>query len=436
MAQAIERRDNATLNQLYTSALCLFALLSLLALVALSLLAIFPFLLGITGHNQQLAATALLLFTLKVVLDFTANAIHGIFSGQLRFDLDSQVSIAALLIKAGLMVALVEPYGVLALVVVTILADSFAHLTKFVLAHRIQPGLHLAWPIQFRRNCQDLFSYARHVVFIELARLIQEKSPLILISHLLGLVAISLYAIADRLLKQATMLVQTVTAVLQPYLIRKLEQGQLSVDLMKKNMQLHAWFTAIVLLPILLCGPAFILLWVGSEFALSQTLLLVMVFAGLLRTLSVPISQFLLAKADHALIAPLEMIAACVFVLLVTLLGHFYGLLGMVWGSVICSALVHTLAFAILAEKKLAIPIGYSLWLMFRLVMIFAGMLLFNHFFEVVSSTLSWAELIIWVVACILAAAMLGFCCLLDRSMRRLVWQMLFAGRRRFSSGG
>lgn len=421
MAQAIEHQNLEQLNRLYSSGLCLFGLLSVLAVAALFLLAWFPGWLGIDPTHQHLALLAFLFFGLKVVLDFIANAIHGIFSGQLRFDLDSQIAILAMTSKAFLMVLFVKPYGVLGLVVITITTDGLAQLAKFLVAYRIQPGLCWVWPAKFRQDCSDLFGYARHVILIELARLVQEKSVVILISHLLGLVAISLYAIADRLLRQATMLVQTMTAVLQPYLIRKVEQGQLDISLMDKTMQLHAWLSAIVLLPILLCGPAFILLWVGPEFAVSQSLLLVLVLAALFRVLSLPISQFLLAEAKHQWIAPLELAAAVIYMVLILLFGRWYGLHGIVWGGVVTSLVIHTFGYAMLAALKLRIRFWRSVFLVGRLLLMFIVIFAVSRSIALPATAMNWFTLPLWVLLSISVATVMGYFWLLDHTMRGML---------------
>lgn len=424
MAQAIEHHNILKLNQLYSSALCLFSLLSVLAIAALTVLILFPALLGIGQIHQQLATTALCLFIVKVLLDFLANAIHGIFSGHLRFDLDSTISIVAMTTKAVLMVLLVKQYGVLGLVLITLVTDVIAQLAKFILAYRIQPGLTLLRPVNFRQDCADLFGYARHVIFLDLAKLVQDKSVLILISQLLGLVAISIYAIADRLLRQATMLVQTVTMVLQPYLIRRMEQGQLSELLMQKTMQLQVWFTAMVLLPVMFCGPAFIMLWVGPDFALSQSLLLILLLAALLRVIALPVSQFLLAKALHQWLAPLELVAAIGYIFLVLLLGNFYGLYGVAWGGVITALAVHTLGYSLLAYYKLNIGFRFSLMLVCRLILMFILLYLINRHFNLFSAEMTWVSMLLSVPVSICLAVVLGYFWLLDGSMRTMLWQI------------
>ncbi|MDP5132072.1 MAG: hypothetical protein NWQ54_14405 [Paraglaciecola sp.] len=425
MAQQIEQQDNDGLNQLFSSALFLFFLLGLFALVFLMLFALYPSMLGIKGTYEKTATLAFLLFILKLLFDFVANAIHGIFSGHLRFDLDSKIAILALTLKALLVIVVVEPYGILGLVIVTLFVDVSAQLAKFFFAFLIQPSLRLIWPKHFKQNCHQLFGYAKHVIFIELARLVQDKSSVILISHLLGLAAISLYAIADRLLKQAITLIQAITAVLQPYLVRKLVQGQLDIRLMQSAMQLHAWLSCIVLVPVMLCGPAFIQLWVGPDFALSQTLLVILVFAALFSILALPITQFLLAKAKHQWIAPLELIAAAFYVLVVLFLGRFYGLSGIVWGSVVVSFVINTIGYAFLARKELEISMTFYWLLVIRLWLIFSITYAVNSYLVLFTADMNWITLPLWALSSVVFSMVVGFFVLLDSSLRGVIYQRL-----------
>ncbi|MDP5031311.1 MAG: hypothetical protein NWQ54_21885 [Paraglaciecola sp.] len=421
MAQLIENNDPRRLNSLFSSAFFIFLFLSIVAFTCVLLIAINPLVLGVHLNNKPFVFDALFLLSIKLVFDFVANCFHGIFSGHLKFDIDSKVSIVAITIKAVLMVLLVKDYGFLSLVLITLFVDISVHIIKFFIAYRIQPSLSLSVPVNFSDDVIDLSHYAKHVVLIELSRLIQDKSVTLFISHLFGLVTISIFSIADRLIRQAYAMIQTITGVLQPFLIRKLEKGELSESLMQNSMLIHTWLSCVVFLPVMLCGPAFIMLWVGSDFSESADLLHIFVLAFFLKVLVSPISHLLLAHAKHQKIALLEITASIIYITLLIILGNEFGLIGVVWGGVLSSLLVHAIGYVFLADKILGIKFYFSLSLIFKTQFIFWLSYFFNKYFHVFTMEMTWLELIFSVFMSTLFSVLVGFYFILNKDLRRIL---------------
>ncbi|MCC5451123.1 hypothetical protein LMJ53_05150 [Rheinheimera sp. UJ51] len=421
MAQLIENNDLIRLNSIFSSAFFIFLILSIIAFTCVMLIAINPLVLGVSLNNQSTVFNALFLLSIKLVFDFVANCFHGIFSGHLRFDIDSKVSIVAITIKAILMVMLVHNYGFISLVLITLFVDISVHIIKFIIAYRIQPSLTLSLPINFKDDLIDLTHYAKHVVFIELSRLIQDKSVTLFISHLFGLVTISIFSIADRLIRQAYSMIQTITGVLQPFLIRKLEKGELSQSLMQSSMLIHTWLCCVIFLPVMLCGPAFIILWVGSDFSESADLLHIFVLAFFLKVLVSPISHLLLAHAKHQKIAFLEITASIIYITLLVILGNEFGLAGVVWGGVLASLLVHVFGYVFLAHKILGIKFTIGISIIVKTQMIFWLTYFSNNYFELFSMEMTWLELVFSVFTCTLFSVLVGFYFILNKDLRRLL---------------
>lgn len=418
MAQYIEKNDIAKLNSIFSSSFTIFLLLSILSFGFILVVALNPIFLGISISNKATVFDALILLSIKFAFDLLSNCFHGIFSGHLRFDIDSIVSIFAMTIKSLLIMLFISDFGLLSLVIITLIVDVTVHIFKFIIVFRIQPRLKLSLPINIKQDFFDLWSYAKHVVLIELSRLIQDKSTPLLISHLFSLFTISIFSIADRLVRQAFSFIHTITGVLQPFLIRKLERDELDSSILHSSMLIHAWLSCSILLPVMLCGPAFIYLWVGTDFSESAQLIYLFVLIFLLKVLAIPISQFLLAFAKHKFLIPVEVLSSIIYICFIVLLGLNFGLVGVLWSGVITSALMHTFGYVFLAQRLLNIKISICIKVTLKMQFIFWSLYFLNQYFEIYSNSMSWLEFITSIASSFLFCNILGFYFILNKEVR------------------
>ncbi|MEE2022902.1 lipopolysaccharide biosynthesis protein [Alkalimonas mucilaginosa] len=418
MAQAIERQDACSIQRLFSTGMLLFAGLAVPALLCTFLLATNPAWLGVEPDFRALATFALLILLIKVVTDMIANAMHGIYSGHLRFDLDAKISIVQTILRSVLMVVFVTEFGLMALVFATLGTDLLAHLARFVLGYRLQPDLRCSWQLVSWRAIKELYVFGRHVFLLDASRIIRTNSEPLLISHLLNLSAVSFYAVADRLVRQAEMLTRSVLGSLQPFLIRKQHSGMLTEQIAAHSIQLSLFFHGVLLLSGLVCGPIFIELWLGQGFGQSQQLLPVLFLAVLFKAYTIPLSQLFIAHACHHKLVPLHLIGAVLQVGFMLLLGSLFGLMGIAWAAVVINALVFTAGLCVQANRILQLPWTAMLPGLLSLSVLFTLAFLLSMHLPLWRPEASWLEFLVKAPVIVITAALVCYYSLIRAPLR------------------
>lgn len=425
MAQAIERKDSAWIRQLFSTGLVLFAALSVPAVIMISVFALYPAWLGIGDEFAPLATIILLLLLLKVALDMLANAVHGIYSGHLRLDLDAKICIVQTLLRSALMIGLVSDYGILALVFATLLTDLLAHIARFVLAFKLQPGLLFGWHLVCWQGIKDLYQFGRHVFLLDVSRIIRSNSEPVVISHLLNLSAVSFYAVADRLVKQAEALTRSVLGSLQPFLIRKQHSGSLTDVAALHSLELSLFLHGVLLVCGVICGPVFIELWLGQGFAQSQALLPVLLFAVLFKAYSIPLNQLFIAHACHKKLVPLQLAGAITHIACMLLFGKLWGLFGVAWAAVLSNALIFTVALSVQANRILRLKWFAMVPGLLKLLLLFGTAYLFSLYVPVWRAEVGWLEFLLKAPVLVLATVILCYFTLLRAPLREVLYGSL-----------
>lgn len=420
-AIAIERRADHELNELFSSAIVLFAGLGLFAVGGVFFLAMKPSSLGVSLDNASLASMALHILAFKVFWDFVANAAHGVYSGHIRFDIDAKINTISTLVKSVAMLMLAAPYGVMGLVFATVVLDVVTQLVKFVIAFKLHSALRFSFGLVSLQAITRVFRFSRFIIIYDLSRILNSKSSPLLASHLFNLSAVAVFNIADRLARQVETAIVSLLGVFQPYFVRESEkQGDVEGKLFLV-VDIFCFFTSILFVPLMLLSPSFIQLWVGDGFSQSSDILQVLCLAFLTKAISTPVMDVLIAQSKHQTVSVNVFIGALINVGFAILFGHMFGLIGIAFAFLLSQIVFEGLGFCIHSR---AISARCRIILLVKFVRVLGFYSLcygINQSFHLIADQYDWLTFIFVALACGFCVTVACWYLFLERPMRRLL---------------
>ncbi|MBT0585671.1 oligosaccharide flippase family protein [Alteromonas oceanisediminis] len=421
MAIAIEKGDDLRVNQIFSTATCLFLGLSILACAGVLLLASFPGILGVSSDHQTLASMALAGLMLKVLLDIFANATHGIYSGHLRFDLDAKLNVVFTLIKSVAMIVSAQYVGLLGVVVSTMVCDGAMQVIKAAYAFRLHKPLRFSFSLVRLADLQHFFHFSKFIIAYDAAAILNTKSAPLLISYFFNLSAVAIFNVAERLARQIETALASLLGIFQPYLVRAAASHNALASKLYRIIDLYCFFSAVLFIPLMLLSTPFLNLWVGPEFAQSADIIHVLCLALMAKTVSIPIMDGLIASAEHKLASLSTVVGAIANVLLALWFAPELGLIGVALSFLIAQMLFEGIVYCFLAQAVPGIQRSVLLLKLARICGLYAAFYWLNEMASLIATQLSWLMFIGVAGLCTLLVASISWFVLLDTSLRALL---------------
>lgn len=351
IAIAFEEKDDNEIAILYSCSVVVFIFLAAIAATLFFLLSLYPQLIGVDLAYLEVAGLALAILSIKVFWDMCMNIFHGFYTGLIRFDIDANINTVNEVIKALLLFALVMKLQILGAVLATMMADLIANLLKIIYAKKLYPNMRFEPSLVASAKIRSLFSYSKHVIAIDLAKVVGSRIDPLIISHILGFSALAIFGVAQRLVLIVEELILSVVGMFFPVLTRMSVKNS---DLNEATGQLISLNTSLIVAgvtPLIIMSEDFIQLWLGSEFSQSSTLVFPIALVVCNRAVSRPVSDLLMAKAKHQIIALVKMSSIALFIPTAILLGTSYGLIGVAWAAVISTFVADVLMHLYLLKR-------------------------------------------------------------------------------------
>lgn len=329
--------DRQGLNRTMANALalnCASACLVLLLLPLILLWAprIFPAAAGSAFHDT------LLLMAISLALLFPARTLGNYMSGIRRFDLFNVATIAAVLLRNGLVaVLLLRGHGIVSLAGATLVSAIFLLLLNLVLLRWADPGLVFSARLASWSGARELFVYGGFAFVVLGGESLRSYTDALVIARALTVALITPFNVATRLIEYAKSVLSAIASPLTGRmceLVGRNDQAALR-RLYLRATRYFALIAAYFGLLFYFDGRALIKLWVGPEYASSYSLLLILVSGYLLAWAQFPSNQLLLSVARHRFLAGLTLAEGLVNLGLSFHWSHSYGLSGVAWGTAV-----------------------------------------------------------------------------------------------------
>jgi O-antigen/teichoic acid export membrane protein len=358
--RASAEHDNAT--RMYSSALVIFTLAGVVALVLSGVLAMLigP-VLRVPPEFVRIGRVVALLGGLNVAVSLVSGVFGGVVVGLERFDYSNAVEIAVGALRAvAVVLALHFGFGLITLALVQLGATVLRGGASLWLSRRLYPELGRArweWDKEYLRL---VFSFGISASFVHVTAALMQYSDSLVIGAILPLGMITYFAIAGNLADYARAVVSGISQTLTPKMSALDARG--SGPALQETLLVGARLSTLAVLPIvatfMIRGSSFIGLWMGPAYAeLSGRVLWVLSLT--LWTIGgyQVVGAAMVGLNKHTGLIPIFLAEAACNLVLSVIWVRAYGVIGTAIGTAVPRVIVSTLIGPWYARRITGIPL-------------------------------------------------------------------------------
>lgn len=338
MAVANARRDAEQANRVYSTSLLLFGALGLLALLLAFVVALFSSRMFPDPAEAELFFQVVLIAGADIALSFPFYAVMGALTARLRYDLMSYVNLVRSAVRVGLsFYVIIAGYGLIGLALVQLGCNLAAYGTQYLMMRWAVPGVGFAARLVDRGTARELFHFGKYVFLGNLSSQMQFRAANLIVAPMLGLAAVTQYAIAARLVDYNRELLSRAFRLMGPVFTEYYTRGDM--DNLRAKFLTSTRLTAIAAMwltgGIVIVGRDFISAWMGPEYVQAYLPLVVLAIGTACGQAQIVTSDLLTAIHRNRVLAISNFAEACTSVLLSIYLSGRYGLIGVALGVAI-----------------------------------------------------------------------------------------------------
>ncbi len=362
------QNDMSSVNKTLSSAVIMLSGIALLILGISVLAAEFaPTYLQDSGHgtsdqqsiNPQMVQDSywvILITGLSAALALPLSAFGTATFARRRFDISNGIVIGERLLSAGLLYyVLTEGHGLLGLAIVNASTITLANIVRVVLAYQLLPGLHIKLRSFSTAACKELSKFGVASFLASVAdRLIYTTDVVIIgfalpVTTAIAATYVTHYELSSKLIPYFLQMINAVVWTLTPYAIACDARGDRPAlqRLWLKGSRGMFLLTGLIAGGLMFMGRDFLSLWapaghasgegiIPGETLMSGTSILVLLaLATLLRTNMAVGRQILFGMREVNIVAKVSLAEAICNLLLSLILIRYYGLFGVILGTLI-----------------------------------------------------------------------------------------------------
>jgi O-antigen/teichoic acid export membrane protein len=344
IAEARARRDVKTINAIASTTTAVFAALGLVA--GLLVVALAPLLVRVFDVGADLESAAKIVFALvavQIFADLPATGWLAVIEGAQRYSWLRAIDVTGRIAWAiGVVIAVRAGHGIVALAVIALVVSVLEAFAAFVVAHRVQPGLHIRLGNADRATLRQTSRYGSAIAALRVLSVIYAQMDRVIVGVILGVAAVASYEVAFRVQSIAALALVIAGSALIPAAAynsaRSDTDNQREIYL--RGTKYAAAFIVSVSVAALLYARPLIVTWVGPQFE-SMTgetrLFLVYPLFGCLNQVAVPM---LIGMGRVRRVLQLQVVSVGLNLVASVLLASRYGIAGVIAGSLIGHAAV------------------------------------------------------------------------------------------------
>jgi len=330
-------RDRAGLNQVLSTALALTIGIALLLFLAIpALLIILPPLFGISGDSVQEFRKVVGLYALTVAVLFPARGLGAYLCGLQRFDLYNGAAIVAAIVRAGcLFLALLTGHGVVAVTAIGLGTAVLSLGLNLAAIRLVDAGMSLRWRHVSIPCLRSLLAYSFSAFLNTLGDYLRLFTQPAVIASRLTMSLVTHFNVAAILMSYFRQIVAGLAGPLLPRLSEL--DGQHNPKAFRHLFLASTRITVIVSLYLstmfVFNGDSLFNVWLGSRFASSYSILVILT-VGFLATLSqYPAVVVLYARNQHQALGWWTLLEGALNIALSWIWAPKYGLVGVAWAT-------------------------------------------------------------------------------------------------------
>lgn len=338
VAKAIGENDPKAANRAISTAFYVFSALGGIILLASIVVAALAHRLISVPSDVALFREVVLITGAGFAIGFPGRAFLGGLSAHLRWDLISITNQVGLLLRAGLIVAVIEAgQGLAAVAIVSVLTDLGVFLCFYLALHRVHPGLQVSPTFASVSVLKGLLPYSLFTFIIKINDQLRLYIDPLVVTAFVGVGAVTHYAVGQRLSLAFRDLMISLLGMLAPWFGRLF--GSRSFDSIRRVLELGTRISVSVATAIscllLLYGRPFIESWMGNNYLDGYWVLFFLTSAAFFEASQFPSMSYLYGVSRHRFLAYITILEAALNVALSLYFVRIIGIAGVALGTLV-----------------------------------------------------------------------------------------------------
>lgn len=358
MAEYKAKNDHQQLNRLINTAFVVYILIS--AVFCTAIVLVLPLIIStVLSIPPEFAKKSTYVFTVAIGL-FFVNMTMGVFGsliiGFQRMGCSNLISfISTIIMACGTFIALSRGYGLEGLIHNNVLITIFVVISNSFVAWRLFPQMRLN-PFKYfsRETLKLIFGFSWKVQLSSISNLLVYQVDRVLLSHYLGLGAVSNYEVANRIATQARVFIASVFTPMVPAAssLQATDESDKVRGLYNRSMK----YMAVAAIPfsclVIALAHPFVRTWLGEGYTKSAYTMQFLMFAYMVNLLPGP-GSFILHGINKPHIPMLNSIGAGITnLVLCFVLVQQFGYYGVIIG-ILTTIVIFSLTFIFMVHREI-----------------------------------------------------------------------------------
>jgi O-antigen/teichoic acid export membrane protein len=338
------RGDLEGLNEIVSTLFLVFAVIGIFVLALGVLLAFnLGLIFNLTPDEAVTGRNVLILLSVYAAVGFPFSVFGGVVNGFQRNHLNAVVSIGSSVMVAAVNVGvLLAGYGLVELIAATTAVRILAYVGYRANAYRAFPGLSLRLRSTRIARLREVTGFSAFIVLIDLANKLNYSTDIPIIGAFLGVGAVAVWAVAQRLINTTQDLTTQISGALFPVVvdIATLGETERLRDLFLRGTRLSLAMVIPLATILALLADPLILAWLGEGFLASVPLIWILAAAVVIRVGASTATTVLKGAGEHSFLTGANIAMALGNLGLSIALVRSLGMIGVAIGTLASQAVV------------------------------------------------------------------------------------------------
>lgn len=318
---------------------------ALVLLLSVGLSAIFPYIFKVPAGLASDAREAVLLIGVTTAISMSIGVVGGVLSALNRYDLQNYAALVQTAVRViGVVFVLRTGHGIVAIAVCELIATLVYNMLLVWIARHVYPELRIRLNKPKRETLKRIWTYSSYAFLTTVAiRLVYQTDNLV-VGAFVSAAAVTPYGYANALCRYADQVVGAMGATFVPAASTYEAAGDTArlLTLYKNGTRATLVVSLPILITLILRGPSFIGLWIGTQYSHSSGTVLVILCTALLFSFANRTAGSIAFGIEmHKKIAIWAIGEGVTNLALSIILVHWYGIYGVAIGTLVPSLVVH-----------------------------------------------------------------------------------------------
>lgn len=318
---------------------------ALVLLLSVGLSAIFPYIFKVPAGLASDAREAVLLIGVTTAISMSIGVVGGVLSALNRYDLQNYAALVQTAVRViGVVFVLRTGHGIVAIAVCELISTLVYNMLLVWIARHVYPELRIRLNKPKRETLKRIWTYSSYAFLTTVAvRLVYQTDNLV-VGAFVSAAAVTPYGYANALCRYADQVVGAMGATFVPAASTYEAAGDTArlLTLYKNGTRATLVVSLPILITLILRGPSFIGLWIGTQYSHSSGTVLVILCTALLFSFANRTAGSIAFGIEmHKKIAIWAIGEGVTNLALSIILVHWYGIYGVAIGTLVPSLVVH-----------------------------------------------------------------------------------------------